>query len=163
MTQTLPLQLLRAQTFDGSAWHGPNLRTSLIGVSPLEAAWSPGPGRPSIWRIVLHCAYWKHRVWQRLTGLRAPFPRPGEDWRMAVPSPSAGAWNQDRRMLREVHVRLMAAVEELRQSELERAPDGQVRTRMVNVVGIMLHDTYHAGQIRLLRKLYEDAGVNRSV
>ena len=157
MNKTIPLQLLQEQSFDGSSWHGPNLRTSLAGVTPAEAVWSPGPGRPSIWQIVLHCAYWKHRVWQRITGRRAPFPRRGKDWDMAVPAPTSEAWNRDRRMLHDVHARLTDAVDELRQGELERAPDGQVRTRMLHVVGIALHDTYHAGQIRLLRKLYEGA------
>jgi uncharacterized damage-inducible protein DinB len=155
MKKTVPLDLLAEQTFDGAPWHGPNLRTALIGVGPTQAAWSPGPGRPSIWQIALHCAYWKHRVWQRVSGERVPFPRRGKDWRMDVPEPSAQAWERDRRLLHEVHSRLAAAVRELRQKDLEGPGLGQARTRMLNVVGVMLHDTYHAGQIRLLRKLHD--------
>jgi uncharacterized damage-inducible protein DinB len=160
--KAVPLDLLMDQTFGGSPWHGPNLRTALTGVRHDEAAWSPAPGRPSIWRIVLHCAYWKHRIWQRVTGQRVPFPREGDDWRFPLPQPTAEAWNADRQLLHEAHGRLADAVAALSQSELESPGPGQVRTRMLNVVGIALHDTYHAGQIRVLRKLYPGASGGRS-
>jgi hypothetical protein len=156
--KSIPLTLLLDQTFSRSSWHGPNLRTALMGVGHHEAAWSPGPGRPNIWHIVLHCAYWKHRVWQRVTGERTAFPRQGKDWGFTLPPPTAEAWEKDRRLLREAHRRLEGAMERLSQGELEAPGPNQVRTRLLNIVGVALHDTYHAGQIRLLRKLYGAAG-----
>ena len=161
MEKTIPLGLLQDQAFDGSSWHGSNLRTSLIGVGPTAAAWSPGPGRPSIWGIVLHCAYWKHRVWQRVTGLRAPFPRQGANWPAPPGRPTGRAWAEDRGLLTDTHRLLSDALGALGQGELEVAGPNQVRTRMLHVVGIMLHDTYHAGQIRLLRKLHAQRETGR--
>ena len=42
--------LLRAidEGFDRVAWHGPNLRGSLRGVTAAQAAWRPAPDRHNI-------------------------------------------------------------------------------------------------------------------
>jgi len=70
------------QAFDRSAWHGPNLLTTLRGLSPDVAAWRPAPGRHSPWQIALHCAYWKHRVRQRVApDAQLRFPRTGRNCR----------------------------------------------------------------------------------
>jgi len=42
------LRLLE-EAFEKQAWHGPNLKGSLRGVTAAQAAWAPGPGRHSIW------------------------------------------------------------------------------------------------------------------
>ncbi|HKJ01727.1 MAG TPA: DinB family protein [Longimicrobiales bacterium] len=139
--------------FDGDAWHGPNLLRSLRGVGPDEAGWSPGPGRPSIWALTLHCAYWKHRVRQRLTGEREPFPREGRNFPAPPAGGGAGAWRADVRLLRATHASLLEAVRK-NAGVLGRPGPGQKRSRAEHVTGIAFHDTYHAGQIRLLRKLH---------
>jgi hypothetical protein len=35
--------------YNRKAWHGPNLRQSLRGVTAEDAAWRPAPGRHNIW------------------------------------------------------------------------------------------------------------------
>jgi uncharacterized damage-inducible protein DinB len=147
------LVALLEEGFDGKAWHGPNLMRALRGVGPDEAVWSPGPGRPSIWALTLHCAYWKHRVRLRLTGERASFPRQGRDFPAPPPGGGAAAWRRDVRLLRATHASLLEAVRK-KAGVLGRPGQGQRRARAEHVTGIALHDIYHAGQIRLLRKLY---------
>src|SRR5205807_1876418 len=56
--------------FDHRAWHGPNLRGSIRGVTSREAAWRPGSGRHNIWELVVHAAYWKYAARRRLRGDR---------------------------------------------------------------------------------------------
>ncbi len=153
--------LLRAldEAFDHPAWHGPNLSSSLRGVSAEEAAWRPGPGRHCIEEIVVHCAYWKQRVLCRVatrtSPVPEPFPRKGRNW-FAAPAPLTQAtWRDDIALLKRTHAALHEAAAALDEGELERPGPRQTRVRRANLEGIALHDVYHAGQIRLLRKLYE--------
>lgn len=70
------LLALLDEGFDRAAWHGPNLRGALRGLTAAHAAQRPAPGRHCIWEIALHCAYWKYAVCRRLTGegARGSFP-----------------------------------------------------------------------------------------
>ena len=45
------------EAFDKKAWHGPNLRGAVRGVSSDEAAWRPSPDRHNVWEIMVHAAY----------------------------------------------------------------------------------------------------------
>jgi len=137
------------------AWHGPNLSSALRGVSAEEAAWCPGPDRPSIWALTLHCAYWKRRVIERVSGTELDIPRLERDWSGALTIPDDDAWRADRRLLGRMHREILEAVRALSSGDLERPGPGQKRTRIQHLRGVALHDIYHAGQIRLLRKLYE--------
>jgi hypothetical protein len=138
------LAALVEEAFRGPAWHGPSLWSTLKGVTAEEARWRPAPGRNTIWELVLHAAHGKHLVRRKLVGAEAgTFPRRlRKTWWPTVPEPSdAAAWAADLALLAECHERLMDAI---------RRP----RRRAIRpVVGIALHDTYHAGQIRLIRRL----------
>jgi hypothetical protein len=81
------------EAYDRPAWHGPNLRGALRGLSAEAARWRPGPGKHCIWELALHCAYWKYAVRQRLFGgRRGAFPRKGSNW-FPLPHPAdAAAW-----------------------------------------------------------------------
>src|SRR5713101_8707856 len=50
------------EAYRRAAWHGPNLRGSIRGLTAREAAWRPKAGRHNIWEIVAHTAYWKYAV-----------------------------------------------------------------------------------------------------
>ena len=58
------------EAFDRKAWHGPNLRNAIRGVTAAEASWRPGPRRHNIWELTLHAAYWKYVVRRKLTGAK---------------------------------------------------------------------------------------------
>jgi hypothetical protein len=129
------------------AWHGPNLRQSLRGVSAEDAVWRPAPGRHNIWEIAVHAAYWKYAVRRRLRGdPRGSFACEGSNW-FARPSSIARnrekAWMEDKRLLEREHQKLREAVA---QSRIHRIP-------LAHINGVAIHDVYHAGQIRLLRQL----------
>ncbi len=143
------------ESYRRAAWHGPNLRAALRGVGAEEAGWSPAPGRPSIHAITLHCAYWKRKVLARIGGVAPDVPRLARDWPEELTTADEAAWRADRRLLDRMHTDLVAAVRALSPRQLERPGPHQRRTRLQHLRGIALHDVYHAGQIRLLRKLYE--------
>ncbi|HEX6939179.1 MAG TPA: DinB family protein [Longimicrobiales bacterium] len=146
------------EAFDAAAWHGPSLLLALRGVDRSRALWRPGPSRPCIWEIVLHCGYWKHRVRRRLApGSGAGFPRRGRDWPRLPESPTAAAWRADVALLREEHRRLKEVVAAYPPGALRDPAPGHRGPAIEQIRGIALHDVYHAGQIRLLRRLAEGA------
>lgn len=151
-TQTAKLLLaLLDEAYEKKTWHGPNLKQSLKGVSVVQAAWRPGAGRHNIWEETLHAAYWKYVARQRIEGSkRGSFALKGSNF---FPRPEKGnateaAWAADRKLLESEHRTLRAAV-----AKVLRTPRGAKFLR--HVYGVAFHDVYHAGQIRLLRRLQE--------
>jgi len=135
--------------FNKASWHGPNLASSFRGLDAQTAA-RRIHGRKSIWEQVLHTAYWKQRVLNKLVGTQR-FPRPGSNWPRLPQNITASAWKADQQLLHGIHRQLRAAVADLNPARLW--PELK---RMI--YGVAAHDVYHAGQIRLLRKLLGEAG-----
>lgn len=138
------------EAFDRKSWHGPNLWSSLRGVRAKEAAWRVRPGRHNIWELTLHTAYWKYAVRRRLTGgKRGSFTLPGSNFfERPWGDASEAAWKADAAILLHEHHELRLTV-----SRLPRAAQESPRTAHL-IRGIAAHDIYHAGQIRLLRRLW---------
>lgn len=134
------------EAFDKHSWHGPNLRGSIRGVTVKQAAWRPGPGRHNIWELTLHAAYWKYVVRRRLGGeKRGSFCLPGSNF-FARPDGETDekAWKVDMNILVAEHRQLRAVVSKL-------GTPSKAQAHMIR--GVAAHDLYHAGQIRLLRRL----------
>jgi hypothetical protein len=141
------------EAFDKKSWHGPNLRGAIRGVTAEQAAWRPGPGRHNIWELTLHAAYWKYVVRRRLTGEKRGsfvlsgsnfFERPGNDT-------SENAWKKDIEILSAEHRALRKTVAGLAPESLPGANKWRAALHLIR--GAAAHDLYHAGQIRLLRRL----------
>lgn len=131
------------------AWHGPNLRQALKGVSAKEAAWRPAAARHNIWEETLHAAYWKYDVRRILEGgKRGSFVLKGSNFflRPEKGQLSEAAWRVDKEILETEHERLREAVKKA----LKHGASAKI-ARLI--YGVAFHDIYHAGQIRLLRRL----------
>jgi len=149
-SERLFLLELLDEAFDKKSWHGANLRGAIRGITPDQAAWRPADDRHNIWELTLHSAYWKYVVRRRiLREKRGSFVLPGSNFferpreGMAV---SESAWKQDIALLETEHRKLRAAVVELAAKQFTAAACHLIR-------GAAAHDLYHAGQIRLLRRL----------
>lgn len=114
---------------------------SVDGLTPQQAAWSPAPGRHSIWQIVLHMIFWRENELRRFNEGVAPteaqiaagnFPTIGEI--------SEHAWADTRARLADTHQKIAAALADPSRS-LDRARY------------LIPHDAYHFGQINYLRAL----------
>jgi uncharacterized damage-inducible protein DinB len=140
--------------YNKKAWHGPNLRGSIRGVSPKEAAWRPGPNRHNIWEIILHAAYWKYAVRRKILGEKTgSFPLKGNNFFKRPVTLSEKAWREDIAILERCHRRLRETILGLRPSDLKKIPKGSKVSTGELVFGIGAHDIYHAGQIQLLKRL----------
>lgn len=150
-TNQLLLALLD-EAYQRKTWHGPNLKQSLKGITAQQAAWRPAPGRHNIWELALHSAYWKYAVRRVLVGgKRGSFVLKGSNFfeRPERGKITEAAWRADLRILGTEHRALQKIVRQMLQK-----PVSSKVLRML--YGIAYHDIYHAGQIRLLRRLQEN-------
>jgi DinB family protein len=135
--------------YSRKTWHGPNLRQSLKGVSAKQAAWRPAPGRHNIWELALHSAYWKYALRRRIEGgKRGSFTLKGSNF---FPRPEKGktteaAWRADLALLEREHLALREAIRRVLKTS-------RAKKLLPALYGVAFHDIYHAGQIRLLRRL----------
>jgi hypothetical protein len=142
------------QAFDKGAWHGPNLKGSVRGLSVKQLLWRPGPKRHNIWELILHSAYWKYAVRRRMVGgPKGLFPRKPSNYPHIPKHPDARAWKQDLAMLVDYHKQLRQAVLDFPISRLNSNPEGSSMTFLQTIYGVSSHDLYHAGQIQLLKRL----------
>lgn len=141
------------EAYEKPTWHGPNLKQSLRGVTLQQAAWRPAPARHNIWEEALHAAYWKYVLRCRIAGgKRGSFALAGSNF---FPRPEKGryseaAWRADRELLEKEHRALRAVV-------VRALRTGRASRFTRQIFGIAFHDIYHAGQIRLLRRLQQHA------
>ncbi|WIY59507.1 DinB family protein [Bacillus arachidis] len=128
---------------------------ALHGVSAAEAAWTSSGISNSIWQIVNHLIFWNEDVIHRIKVTENPhkaedneetFGNPGD------PEDEIG-WAQTVQRLNEVMNKLKTVIADLDDEKL-KVPYAANRYSIERLLSnIMMHDTYHLGQIVLLRKL----------
>lgn len=145
------------EAYHRKAWHGPNLRGAIRGLEPRVAAWRPSANRHNIWEIVVHCAYWKYAVRRRILGeKRGTFPIKGSNWFARPADASPETWLSDIALLEAMHQALRSVVVDLSPHDLQMIPRGSRVPNLTVLSGIAAHDSYHAGQIQLLKRLAGD-------
>jgi uncharacterized damage-inducible protein DinB len=151
MADSATIQLLR-EVYDGPAWHGPSVKEALDGVDAARAARRLAPDRNSIWELVLHLAHGRHLVTGRVTNTTTDFPRRIRTpwWPIIDYEMTDTAWRDDLRLLDECQARLIDAASQATPAQLARVPDGATHSVADQLLGMAVHDGYHAGQIRLL-------------
>lgn len=148
------------RTYRSGNWAGSGPLRAIRGVSPQAAHWRPHPEQHTIAEITLHMGYWKDAVTARLVGRPWRYDQDA-NWRPVAPT--ARGWAQARAELAGAHRRLMHALRAARDADLLAAPAAAVdprrlRWRMLDfVVDVATHDSYHAAQIFVLRRLAASA------
>ena len=141
------------ESYGGPAWHGPSVREALEGVDARAASYRVAPERNTIRELVLHLAHGRHLVIERINNAALPaFPREiRSPWWPVTPADDGDAgWRADVALLHEYQQRLIDAALRASNAQLARVPAGSDHSVVRQLLGMALHDTYHAGQIRLL-------------
>jgi uncharacterized damage-inducible protein DinB len=137
--------------FEGEAWHGPSVMEALKDVSADVAAARPIDGAHSIWELVLHLAWTYSLVLSKLTGNPAMLSAP-EDWPLVALLPTEDKWLAAIDTLRELNLQIRRAAANLPEERLNERAVGQPRTPYALFIGLTQHDSYHGGQIMLLKR-----------
>ena len=137
----------------GDAWHGDPIWQILDGISPESAAHRALPGTHSIWEIVLHMMFWEGVASRRLQGERAGleealnFPVP--------PATSEANWQKTLAGFRASNQQFHTLLAELDLARLDELSAAGKRTFYEEAHGLIQHNLYHAGQIALLKKAFQ--------
>jgi len=146
-------QIRRA--FDGEAWHGDALVEVLSNVSSAQAAARPIKNAHTIWEIVLHIAAWDRAVLRRIGGTAVDLSD-SENF-PAILDTGELAWETAVEQTRRVHSDLVKAVAAFPDSRLPEQVLGKEKQPYYDYfymfAGIAQHETYHTGQIVLLKKM----------
>lgn len=143
------LSALRGAFF-ARGWHGPSLLQSIRGLRAKKARKRRGNASHSVHEIVDHVEYWEHVAIHYVRRGRPP-KRLRADW-----MPPSLPFAKSVRRLRATHRVLVAAIASLEDADLERPVRTVSRRRLPLgevLHGVAAHDSYHAGQIRLIRTL----------
>lgn len=128
---------------------------ALHGVIAAEAAWTSSGISNSIWQIVNHLIFWNEDVIYRIKGTENPHKAEGNDETFGNPGDPEDeiGWAQTVQRLYEVMNKLKTVIADLDDEKLT-APYATNSSSIERLLSnIMMHDTYHLGQIVLLRKL----------
>lgn len=139
-------------------WHGgPTLMGCLRGVGAKEAAWQPAPGRHSIWELALHIAYWNYSVCRYLNPqIEKGFGRSPANW-VEVTEPSESAWKKDKAFIKQWHDVLVEQINAFPPKRLDEVSETKKEWTYAQLIeGVAAHDTYHIGQIQLMKRLYKE-------
>lgn len=141
---------LRA-TYDGSPWHGPNLRDLLADIDAERALNRAIPRAHTIWELVLHLTAWEQAALSALAGHSMPQMPWSGDW-VAVKVSNSAAWREAQQQLKRTHEQLVAAAEQFPEDRLDAIVPGRTYSFHWLLHGMAQHAAYHAGQIAVLKK-----------
>jgi hypothetical protein len=142
-----------AEGYGSGAWHGPDLKAALAGVTPELAFWRPAAGRHNIAEIALHHAFCTRAVRAQLSGIAAEaFVLAGDDW-FALASEGALPWKTVEETVAAEHDRLTTVIGDIEGGRVTSPISETERTNLS--LGIACHAIYHAGQIQLIKRLKE--------
>jgi uncharacterized damage-inducible protein DinB len=141
--------------FEGGAWHGPAVLEVLRDVDALRASNPSIYGAHTIWELVLHLSATQVILLRRIRGEDAGLS--DEDFWESVPAPTNDNWQAAVERLTRQERELRAAVTAFPEDKLDQKlmPSGTT-TAYANFHGHVQHNTYHAGQIALLKKAYQE-------
>jgi hypothetical protein len=115
-----------------------------------EARFQPAPGVASAWEIVLHATGWMEDLLHDLTGS----PNAGvTDW-PAVQDDTQAAWRETQQRARALVVLMRDQLEQHCDDGLLTAVDDSGAAKARRIAGILVHNSYHAGQIIKLRQVF---------
>ena len=136
------------QVHEGEAWHGPSVGEALEGVSAAGAAKRPIAKGHNIREIVHHVRVTDALVRAHVTGEAAAEEA---DW-PSVTEASEADWRAAIDTLKAAQRALREAVSRLPEARLHENIPGKGHSYWYELLGVLHHDLYHAGQISLLKK-----------
>ena len=137
-----------AHTNEG--WISPLLE-AVDGVTLDAATYRAGDGVGTIWEIVVHASGWLEDTLGDLTGSPS---QENTDW-PPVDDTSPAAWDRTKQNLRSSVTAFDSLQSGLSEEELFSVPPGTEDARILRIFDMVVHSSYHAGQIVKLKQLYE--------
>lgn len=139
--------------WDGAFWASGNYKDTFKNLSPIQATTKPLPKLHSIAELVWHIAAWRKVMIEHLKGNTSYdiVLNTEADWKI-IPEGDVEAWEEALADLQETQAIILKLLSESEESTLNEVYKKKyTRTFLIN--GIIQHDIYHLGQIRMLKGL----------
>ncbi len=151
MKETERIAELFKNLFDGKPWLGETLMDTLQPLTAEEACKKLFPNFNSIWKIVNHIIEWRLNVLQRVQG--AVIATPDHNYFLPIEDSSEVAWLQTLRKLAASQQEWLSFLQIMPEQNLANIYPNNQQTFYEHIHGLLQHDAYHLGQIRLLVKM----------
>jgi len=137
--------------YNGPAWHGPALLEMIKIIDPAIIG-NRINGSHSIIELVNHIASWKVFIIKKLEG-DPDFDVVGAFNFTKIENPTLEDWDAAKKRLQDIHDQLMDKLKYTEDSVLLEGVPGRSYNFFFLLMGIVNHNVYHTGQIKLLMKL----------
>lgn len=153
--ERLAAELRRA--WSGEPWHGPSASSVLARLTAQQAAHRRARGSHTPWELVLHLTLWARVPLARFDD---PSHEPGDEENFRTPVGNTDAqWRADVAALGDAVERLAVRVSAMPDAALSAPVGDRGYTYVTMVDGAVQHLAYHAGQVAILARSEEVAGV----
>jgi uncharacterized damage-inducible protein DinB len=132
-------------TFEKNAWHGPAVKEVLHQLKPEHSGLKVGTSH-TIEELIRHMAAWRIYVIKKLKGDET-FELSDED-----NFPARKNWEEALRLLEESQIELIEMLKKTSDEVLSKKVPGRPFKFFTMLHGIIHHDLYHTGQIRMILK-----------
>ncbi len=152
MTEINRIAKLFADLQHGDCWIGNNFKETLYDIDTSLAVKSITHHTNNIWQLVFHLIYWRTIVINRLNGSTAP--PPFKDF--ALPDNlNEDNWQQTLYDFENIYHQLRSTILHFKEELLNKPSPKPEQTYYQLMMGCLQHDTYHLGQIVLLKKAFD--------
>lgn len=139
------------QLYDGTPWLDVNIVDTLEPLSAEQAGRKMRPDIHSVWEITHHLIAWRENVLQRLHG--AVINTPTDNIFRPINDVSPEAWQDTLRRLKQSQDDWMRYLQQSTEASWHQVYPTNGMTYFEHIHGILQHDAYHLGQIRLLLRI----------
>lgn len=151
MKETKRIASLFEKLYEGSPWIDVNIKDTLSSLNAKKAAKKVSPGLNSIWEIVNHLIAWRQNVLQRVNG--KVIITPASNYFEAIEDTGEANWQHTLGIFEQTQKDWLQFLNSFITGEFENIYPNNGMTYYEHIHGIIQHDAYHLGQVRILINL----------
>jgi len=136
--------------YNGQPWIDISIARTLKSVTAKQASTAIGELN-SIWQIVNHVIAWRNALIGRVKD--KPVPAPADNFIQEVKNTTPKAWKDTLKKFETSQKNIISFLSRSNDQLLEKVSPTSGYTYYELVMAILVHDTYHLGQIVLIKKL----------
>ncbi|HWA05226.1 MAG TPA: DinB family protein [Ignavibacteria bacterium] len=153
MTNIQRINKLLKDHYNGDPWIDITIIGTLKAVTAKQAALKL-PGLNSVWQIVNHMISWRSALIARVKD--KPVKHPDDNFISEVKNTTPKAWKDTVKKFEKSQKDIAAFLRKQKDSHLEKISPTSGYSYYELVMAIIIHDTYHLGQIVLIKKMIDE-------
>jgi len=143
-----------ATCYDTNGWFVA-IRNSIDGMTVEQAAWKPADQVNCVWETLSHLTYYNNAYLQRFKGIDFEYDVDNNDQTFTTGEFTEADWQAEIAGFDSMMTEWRSALESADESKLAELVPNKGETTWAEIIGLInTHNSYHAGQILVLRKLH---------